>query len=72
MSRAADRNRFQKDAEAKYLTSSRMDFSVGTANVTTPKEAVSKIREAQTTHKKSVPVLIMRNGSTMYLALQIT
>jgi hypothetical protein len=30
MSRAADRNRFQKDAEAKYLTSSRMDFSVGT------------------------------------------
>jgi serine protease Do len=45
---------------------------IGSANVTTPKEAVSKIREAQTTHKKSVPVLIMRNGSTMYLALQIT
>jgi hypothetical protein len=44
---------------------------IGSANVTTPKEAVSKIREAQAMHKKSVPVLIMRNGSTMYLALQI-
>lgn len=44
---------------------------IGSANITTPKEAVLKIRKAQTTHKKSVPVLIMRNGSTMYLALQI-
>jgi serine protease Do len=44
---------------------------IGSASVTTPKEAVSKIHEAQATHKKSVPVLVMRNGSTMYLVLQI-
>ena len=43
----------------------------GADKVATPKEAVSKIREAQATHKKSLPVLVMRDGSTMYLALQI-
>ena len=43
----------------------------GSDKVGTPKEAVSKIREAQATHKKSVPVLVMRDGTTMYLALQI-
>jgi serine protease Do len=43
----------------------------GSDKVATPKEAVSKIREAQATHKKSLPVLVMRDGNTMYLALQI-
>jgi len=43
----------------------------GSDTVATPKEAVSKIREAQATHKKSLPVLVMRDGNTMYLALQI-
>ena len=43
----------------------------GSDKVGTPKEAVSKIREAQATHKKSLPVLVMRDGTTMYLALQI-
>ena len=43
----------------------------GSDKVATPKEAVSKIREAQATHKKSLPVLVMRDGTTMYLALQI-
>jgi serine protease Do len=43
----------------------------GGDKVATPKEAVSKIREAQATHKKSLPILVMRDGTTMYLALQI-
>jgi serine protease Do len=44
---------------------------IGNASITTPTEAVSKIHEAQATHEKSVPVLVMRSGSPMYLALQI-
>jgi serine protease Do len=43
----------------------------GTDKVATPNEAVSKIHEAQAGHKKVMPVLVLRDGNTLYLALEV-
>jgi len=58
-------------AEESGLQQGDIILGFGSDKVGTPKEAVSKIREAQAAHKKVMPVLVMRDGTTMYLALQI-
>jgi len=44
---------------------------VGSHSVFTPKEAVAEIHAAEQAHKDAVPVLISRDGSPYYLALQL-
>ena len=44
---------------------------VGNDPVTTPNQAASKIREAEKAKKEAVPLLVMRDGTTYYLALQL-
>ena len=44
---------------------------VGEDAVTTPSEAVAKIRSAEQQKKEAVPLLVMRDGTTYYLALQL-
>jgi serine protease Do len=44
---------------------------VADSAVTTPSEAASKIGEAQKAKKEAVPLLVMRDGTTYYLALQL-
>jgi len=44
---------------------------VGNDAVTTPAEAASQIHAAQKAKKDAVPLLVMRDGSTYYLALQL-
>jgi len=44
---------------------------IGNELVTTPSEAASRIHDAQRGKKDAVPLLVMRNGSTYYLALQL-
>ncbi|MTJ81842.1 MAG: DegQ family serine endoprotease [Telmatospirillum sp.] len=45
---------------------------VGDATVASPAEASEKIRQAQKAGKEAVPLLVTRNGTTYYLALQLT
>jgi serine protease Do len=45
---------------------------VGNEAVRSPSEAADRIHEAQRAKKDAVPLLVMRNGSTYYLALQLT
>ncbi len=44
---------------------------VGTASVSSPSEVVAKIHQAQRDRKEAVPLLVTRNGTTYYLALQL-
>jgi serine protease Do len=44
---------------------------VGNDPVTTPNQAASKIHEAQKAKKEAVPLLVMRDGTTYYLALEL-
>jgi hypothetical protein len=39
--------------------------------VTSPAEASAKIHAAETDNKQAVPLLVMRDGTTYYLALQL-
>jgi hypothetical protein len=39
--------------------------------VTTPSEAASQIHAAERAKKDAVPLLVLRDGSTYYLALQL-
>jgi serine protease Do len=45
--------------------------SVGNDPVTTPNQAAAKIHEAQKENKDAVPLLVMRNGTKYYLALEL-
>ncbi len=45
---------------------------VGDDSVTTPKEVASKIHAAEQQKKEAVPLLVMRDGMTYYLALQLS
>jgi hypothetical protein len=40
--------------------------------VTTPAEASASIHAAEHDKKEAVPLLVMRNGTTYYLALQLS
>jgi len=44
---------------------------IGEQAVTTPAEAASSIHEAQNQKKEAVPLLVMRDGATYYLALEL-
>ncbi len=44
---------------------------VGSDPVTTPAEAVAKIHAAEKEKKQAVPLLVSRNGTTYYLALEL-
>jgi serine protease Do len=44
---------------------------VADAAVGTPAQAAAKIQEAQKAKKEAVPLLVMRDGTTYYLALQL-
>jgi serine protease Do len=44
---------------------------VGSDSVTTPDEAAAKIHAAQKDKKEAVPLLVSRDGTTYYLALQL-
>jgi serine protease Do len=44
---------------------------IGNEPVTTPSEAASRIHGAERSKEAAVPLLVMRNGSTYYLALQL-
>jgi serine protease Do len=44
---------------------------IGNHAVTTPTQAVQQIHDAERGKKEAVPVLVMRNGSTYYLALEL-
>ncbi len=44
---------------------------IGDSAITTPKEAANKIREAEQAKKEAVPLLVTRNGTTYYIALQL-
>jgi serine protease Do len=45
--------------------------SIGGARVDSPAQAAAQIRAAERAKKKSVPLLVMRQGSPYYLALQL-
>lgn len=45
--------------------------SVGNDPVTTPNQAAAKIHDAQKANKDAVPLLVMRNGTKYYLALEL-
>jgi len=45
--------------------------SIGGARVDSPAQAAAQIRAAEHAKKKSVPLLVMRQGSPYYLALQL-
>lgn len=45
---------------------------IGNDNVTTPSEAASHIHAAEKAKKDAVPLLVLRDGNTYYLALQLT
>jgi serine protease Do len=44
---------------------------IGTTAVDSPSAAQAQIRAAQSANREAVPVLVMRDGSTTYLALQL-
>jgi serine protease Do len=44
---------------------------IGNNSVKTPQEAVKLIKTAEKEKKEAVPLLVMRNGTTYYLALQL-
>jgi len=44
---------------------------VGETAVATPKEAIARIHEAQEKKMEAVPLLVTRNGTTYYVALQL-
>lgn len=44
---------------------------VGDAPVATPSQAASKIHDAEKAKKEAIPLLVMRDGTTYYLALEL-
>ncbi|PKU26580.1 DegQ family serine endoprotease [Telmatospirillum siberiense] len=45
---------------------------IGDVSVTSPNQAAGKIHEAEAAKKEAVPLLVTRNGTTYYIALQLT
>jgi serine protease Do len=44
---------------------------VGSTDVATPREVVAKIHAAERAKKEAIPMLVMRNGTTYYVALEL-
>jgi serine protease Do len=58
-------------AEASGVQQGDVIVRVGSDPVTSPAEAVAKIHAAQHDKKDAIPLLVMRDGTTYYLALQL-
>jgi len=58
-------------AEESGVQSGDVIVRVGNQAVTSPSEATAQIRAAQHDKKEAVPLLVMRDGTTYYLALQL-
>ncbi len=58
-------------ADASGVQPGDVIVRVGSDDVTTPAEAAAKIHAAQHDKKDAVPLLVMRDGATYYLALQL-
>ncbi len=66
---------------ARVIPGSRADDSgvqagdvlerVGNAAVDTPEQVIAKIHAAEQAKKEAIPLLVMRNGTTYYVALQL-
>jgi serine protease Do len=58
-------------AEASGVQPGDVIVRVGNDAVTSPAEAAAKIHAAQNDKKDAIPLLVMRDGTTYYLALQL-
>jgi serine protease Do len=58
-------------ADESGVQSGDVIMRVGNQAVTSPADVVSKIHAAQHDKKEAVPLLVMRDGTTYYLALQL-
>ncbi len=58
-------------ADESGVQSGDVIVRVGNQVVTSPAEASAKIRAAEQDKKQAVPLLVMRDGTTYYLALQL-
>jgi serine protease Do len=58
-------------AEESGVQSGDVIVRVGNQVVTSPSDVVAKIHAAEHDKKEAVPLLVMRDGTTYYLALQL-
>jgi serine protease Do len=58
-------------ADQSGVQSGDVIVRVGNQIVTTPADAAAKIHAAEHDKKEAVPLLVMRDGTTYYLALQL-
>ena len=59
-------------ADDSGLQSGDVILSIGQQKITSPNDAVAAIRTAEDSKRPALPLLVMRNGQTAYLALQLT
>ncbi len=59
-------------ADESGIQSGDVIVRVGETPVGTPNQAIAKIHEAEKSKKEAVPLLVTRNGTTYYVALQLT
>jgi len=59
------------NADESGVKAGDLIVKIGNDAVATPNEAASKIRDAQHAKKEAVPLLVSRNGTNYYLALQL-
>jgi len=58
-------------ADESGLQTGDLIVRVGDHTVTSPRDAAAKIREAEHAKKAALPLLVTRNGTTYYIALQL-
>ena len=44
---------------------------IGGREISSPDDAASQLRAAEISHRQALPLLVMRNGTTSYLALDL-
>jgi serine protease Do len=59
-------------ADQSGVESGDLIVRIGQIDVHTPAQAAAQIRLAERGHKEAVPLLVTRNGTTYYLALQLS
>jgi serine protease Do len=59
-------------ADESGLQAGDVIVRVGDNNVATPREAATKIHDAERAKKGAVPLLVTRDGTTYYIALQLS
>jgi serine protease Do len=58
-------------AEESGIQAGDIIMRIGDTAISTPKQAATKIHEAEQAKKEAVPLLVTRNGTTYYIALQL-